>query len=57
MNFIRELGLTTIIFFTILEHVASKLEKIGEFFQVSSISIHAIRSDRLQETPSFSTFK
>ena len=31
----------------ILEHVASKLEKIGQFFlKFQSISIHAIRSDR-----------
>ena len=33
-----------------LEHVASKFEKIGQFFKFQSISIHAIRSDRWQGT-------
>ena len=37
-----------------MEHVASKLEKIGQklanFFKFQSISVHAILSDRRQET-------
>ena len=43
MNFLRV---------EVLEHVASKLEKMANFFKFQSISIHAIRGDRRQETVS-----
>ena len=40
-------------FLRILEHVALKnLKKLAKFFKFQSISIHAIRTDRRQETVS-----
>ena len=35
-----------------MEHIAAKLEKMANFFKFQSISIHAICSDRRQETVS-----
>ena len=51
MNFIMERANHSIFAMT-FEHMASKLEKIAHLFQVSSIYILAIRSNRRQETVS-----